>query len=93
MAQTGGFSGRRREDRSQRLTLPQRGAKALAISVDPVDSHKKWIKGVEGTQDVRMNFPMVADPEKKVVTLYDMIHPEADEKVTVRSVFFIDPNK
>jgi alkyl hydroperoxide reductase subunit AhpC len=58
-----------------------------------VDSHKKWIKGVEGTQDVRMNFPMVADPEKKGATLYDMIHPEADEKVTVRSVFFIDPNK
>ncbi|MGB8222830.1 MAG: peroxiredoxin [Polyangiales bacterium] len=73
--------------------LAQRGAKALAISVDPLDSHKKWIKDIEGTQDVRMNFPIVADPEKKVATLYNMIHPEADAKVTVRSVFFIDPNK
>jgi len=73
--------------------LAQRGAKALAISVDPVDSHKKWVKDIEATQDVRMNFPIVADPDKKVAKLYNMIHPEADAKVTVRSVFFIDPNK
>ncbi|MGB8332347.1 MAG: peroxiredoxin [Polyangiales bacterium] len=73
--------------------LAQRGAKALAISVDPVDSHKKWIKDIEGTQNVRMNFPIVADPDQKVAKLYNMIHPEADAKVTVRSVFFIDPKK
>ncbi|MCZ6806530.1 MAG: peroxiredoxin [Deltaproteobacteria bacterium] len=71
----------------------QRGAKLLAISVDPLDSHKEWIKDIEETQDVRMNFPIVADPDQKVATLYKMIHPEADAKVTVRSVFFIDPNK
>ena len=73
--------------------LAQRGAKALAISVDSVESHKDWIKDIEDTQDVRMNFPIVADPDQKVANLYNMIHPEADAKVTVRSVFFIDPNK
>ena len=73
--------------------LAQRGAKALAISVDSVESHKDWIKDIEDTQDVRMNFPIVADPDQKVAKLYNMIHPEADAKVTVRSVFFIDPNK
>ena len=71
----------------------KRGAKALAISVDSVESHKDWIKDIEDTQDVRMNFPIVADPDQKVANLYNMIHPEADAKVTVRSVFFIDPNK
>lgn len=70
-----------------------RGAKALAISVDSVESHNEWIKDIEATQDVQMNFPIVADPDQKVATLYNMIHPEADAKVTVRSVFFIDPNK
>lgn len=73
--------------------LAQRGAKALAISVDSVESHRDWIKDIEDTQDVRMNFPIVADPDQKVANLYNMIHPEADAKVTVRSVFFIDPNK
>jgi len=73
--------------------LAQRGAKALAISVDSLESHKDWIKDIEDTQDVRMNFPIVADPDQKVANLYNMIHPEADAKVTVRSVFFIDPNK
>ena len=73
--------------------LAKRGAKALAIIVDPLDSHNEWIKDIEETQDVRMNFPIVADPNQNVATLYNMIHPEADAKVTVRSVFFIDPNK
>ena len=73
--------------------LADRGAKPLAISVDPLDSHQGWVKDIEETQGVRMNFPIVADPERKVATLYNMIHPEADAKVTVRSVFFIDPNK
>lgn len=70
-----------------------RGAKTLAISVDPLDSHRGWVKDIEETQDVQMNFPIVADPDQKVAKLYNMIHPEADAKVTVRSVFFIDPNK
>ena len=71
----------------------KRGAKTLAISVDPLDSHRGWIRDIEETQNVRMNFPIVADPDQKVARLYEMIHPEADAKLTVRSVFFIDPNK
>lgn len=70
-----------------------RNAKVLAISVDPLDSHHGWIKDIEDTQGVKMNFPIVADPDQKVAKLYEMIHPEADAKLTVRSVFFIDPNK
>ncbi|MEM7137612.1 MAG: peroxiredoxin [Myxococcota bacterium] len=73
--------------------LAERGAKALAVSVDPLESHKGWIEDIEQTQDVQMNFPIVADPDQLVAKLYNMIHPEADAKVTVRSVFFIDPNK
>ena len=71
----------------------KRNAKALAISVDPLDSHLGWIKDIEATQNVKMNFPIVADPDQKVAKLYEMIHPEADAKLTVRSVFFVDPNK
>ena len=71
----------------------KRNAKVLAISVDPLDSHHGWIADIEDTQDVEMNFPIVADPDQKVASLYEMIHPEADAKLTVRSVFFIDPNK
>ena len=71
----------------------KRHAKVLAISVDPLDSHMGWIKDIEETQGVKMNYPIVADPDKKVASLYGLIHPEADPKLTVRSVFFIDPNK
>ncbi len=71
----------------------KRNAKVLALSVDPVDSHMGWIKDIEETQGVKMNYPIIADHDKSVSTKYDMIHPEADAKVTVRSVFFIDPNK
>ena len=73
--------------------LKARHCKALALSVDPVDSHKGWIKDIEETQGVTMNFPIVADPDAKVAELYGMIHPEENAKLTVRSVFFIDPNK
>ena len=76
-----------------REELGRRNAKALALSVDPVDSHQGWIKDIEETQSATMNFPIVADPEQKVSKLYDMVHPELDAKITVRSVFFIDPNK
>jgi thioredoxin-dependent peroxiredoxin len=71
----------------------ERNAKVLALSVDPVKSHMDWIKDIEETQGVKMNFPIIADHDQKVAKLYDMIHPSADAKVTVRSVFFIDPNK
>lgn len=73
--------------------LDKRNAKALALSVDSVESHKGWIKDIEDTQDVKLNFPIVADEDQRVSKLYDLIHPEIDAKITVRSVYFIDPNK
>lgn len=71
----------------------KRGCKVLALSVDPVDSHHGWVKDIEETQGTKMNYPIVADADNKVANLYGMIHPDANEKITVRSVFFIDPNK
>jgi alkyl hydroperoxide reductase subunit AhpC len=71
----------------------KRGAKMIAISVDSVDSHKKWIPDIEQTQKAKMNFPILGDADKKVAKLYDMIHPEWNDTLTVRSVFIIDPNK
>ena len=71
----------------------KRGVKVLAISVDPLDSHKGWIKDINETQNANVNFPMIADPEKKVAMLYDMIHPNALDNMTVRSVFVIGPDK
>jgi alkyl hydroperoxide reductase subunit AhpC len=71
----------------------KRNAKPIAISVDDVGSHKGWIGDIEETQHAKMNFPILADPDRKVSNLYDMIHPAANDTLTVRSVFFIDPNK
>jgi thioredoxin-dependent peroxiredoxin len=71
----------------------KRNVKALGLSVDPVESHKGWASDIAETQGHALNYPLVADADRKVATLYDMIHPEADAKVTVRSVFVIDPNK
>ena len=71
----------------------KRNAKPIAISVDDVKSHKGWIGDIEETQHAKMNFPILADPDRKVSNLYDMIHPAANDTLTVRSVFFIDPNK
>jgi alkyl hydroperoxide reductase subunit AhpC len=71
----------------------KRNVKAIALSVDPLDSHNSWIKDIEETQNVTMNFPIIADADRKVAELYDMIHPEEDAKFTVRSVFIIGPNK
>ena len=71
----------------------KRGAKAIALSVDPVDDHKSWIGDIEETQGVTMNFPIIADVDRQVSDLYQMIHPNADPKVTVRAVYIIDPNK
>lgn len=73
--------------------LAKRNAKAIAVSVDPLESHKKWVADIEETQSVTLNFPILADPDRKVATLYDMIHPNALANLTVRSVFIIDPNK
>jgi alkyl hydroperoxide reductase subunit AhpC len=71
----------------------KRGVKAIAVSVDPLDSHMGWISDIEETQNVSMNFPIIADPERKVSELYDMIHPNANASFTVRSVFIIGPDK
>lgn len=73
--------------------LAERNVKAIALSVDSAESHRGWIADIEETQNVKMNYPIVADPDKKVSRAYDMLHEEADPKVTVRSVYFIDPNK
>lgn len=71
----------------------KRNVKVLALSVDGIESHNNWIKDIEETQHVTMNFPIIADPDKKVAELYDMMHPNASEKFTVRSVFVIGPDK
>jgi alkyl hydroperoxide reductase subunit AhpC len=71
----------------------KRNVKLLALSVDGVEDHAKWIGDIEETQGVKQAFPILADADKKVSNLYDMIHPEASDTFTVRSVFFIDPNK
>ncbi len=71
----------------------QRNVKTIALSVDDVDSHNGWAKDIEETQGSALNYPILADPDRKVSDLYDMIHPNADNTLTVRSVFIIDPNK
>jgi alkyl hydroperoxide reductase subunit AhpC len=71
----------------------RRGVKVLAISVDPLDSHRGWVGDIEETQGAKVNFPILADPDRKVASLYDMIHPNASDTLTVRSVFIIDPKK
>ena len=73
--------------------LAARGAKAIVVSVDSLEDHKAWIKDIEETQNASVDFPLIADPDKKVATLYNMIHPNANAKVTVRAVYVIDPNK
>ena len=71
----------------------KRNVKVIALSVDDVSSHKGWVGDIEETQHTKMNFPILADPDRKVSQLYDMIHPQANDTLTVRSVFVIDPNK
>ncbi len=71
----------------------KRNAKAIAISVDPLDSHEGWVGDIEATQGAKVGFPIIADPGKDVSTLYEMIHPNSDPKLTVRAVFVIDPQK
>ena len=71
----------------------KRGTKVLGLSVDPLEDHKGWAKDIEETQGVALNFPLIADEDRKVAELYDMIHPNANETFTVRSVFVIGPDK
>jgi len=71
----------------------KRGVKAIALSVDDVESHHGWIKDINETQNTTVNFPIIADQDRKVSELYDFIHPNASETLTVRSLVVIDPNK
>lgn len=71
----------------------ERGVKVIALSVDPVHSHVKWIDDINETQNTVVNFPIIADADRKVSELYDLIHPNANETLTVRSLFVIDPSK
>ena len=71
----------------------KRNVKVIALSVDGVDSHMEWIKDINETQNTTVNFPIIADEDKHIAELYDMIHPNASESFTVRSVFIIAPDK
>jgi thioredoxin-dependent peroxiredoxin len=76
-----------------RSEFDKRDVKVMALSVDPLDSHAKWIGDINETQKTVVNFPIIADPNFEVANLYDMVHPNASEKATVRSVFIIGPDK
>ena len=71
----------------------KRGVKVIGLSVDPADSHREWAGDIKETQGHALNFPLIADADRKVSDLYDMIHPNADDTLTVRSVFIIDSDK
>ncbi len=71
----------------------KRNVKAIGLSVDAVDSHRKWADDIRETQGYALNFPLIADSDRKVARLYDMIHPQHDELYTVRTVFVIDPKR
>ena len=71
----------------------KRNVKIIGLSVDPADSHQRWAADIEETQGTALNFPVIADPDRKVATLYDMIHPNASDTFTVRSVYIIGPDK
>src|SRR5215831_2474843 len=71
----------------------KRNVKVVAVSVDPLKSHQDWVKDIDETQRCTMNFPIIADEKRQVATAYDMIHPNVDDKATVRSVFIIGPDK
>ena len=70
-----------------------RGVKLIGVSVDPLESHQGWASDIEETQGAALNYPLIADPDRKVADLYDMIHPNANDTLTVRSVFIIGPDK
>jgi len=71
----------------------KRGVKVIGLSVDPADSHAGWSRDIEETQGAKLNFPLIADHDRKVSDLYGMIHPNASDTMTVRSVFVIDPSR
>ena len=71
----------------------KRNVKVAGVSVDSVSDHKRWASDIEETQGAALNFPLLGDPDRKIATLYDMIHPNANDTLTVRSVFVIGPDK
>ena len=71
----------------------KRNVKVLAISVDPLDAHKGWVNDINETQQCNLDYPIIADPDRKIAQLYDMIHPNAIDNLTVRSVFIIGADK
>lgn len=71
----------------------KRGVKVIGLSVDPLESHRGWVRDIEEVEGTKINFPIIADYDRKVANLYGMIHPNADDTFTVRSVFIIDPQK
>ncbi|MGH8279570.1 MAG: peroxiredoxin [Gammaproteobacteria bacterium] len=77
----------------RKAEFDRRGVKLLGLSVDPTDSHKKWAKDIAKVGGTELNYPILADPELEVAKQYGMFHPEADPKVTVRSVYIIDPQR
>ena len=76
-----------------RAEFDKRNVKVIAISADPLESHKKWIGDINETQNTVVNYPLIADPEFKIANLYDMVHPQVSDKFTVRSVFVVGPDK
>jgi alkyl hydroperoxide reductase subunit AhpC len=78
---------------SRKAEFDKRGVKMIGVSVDPLDSHHGWAKDIEETQGAALNYPLIADPDHEVADLYDMIHPNANDTLTVRSVFIIGPDK
>jgi thioredoxin-dependent peroxiredoxin len=71
----------------------KRGVKIVGLSVDPLDAHRRWADDIKETQGAALNFPLIADPQRKIANLYGMIHPNASDTATVRSVFVIGPDK
>ena len=82
----GGFAARKGD-------FDKRNTKLIAVSVDPVESHNRWKADIDETQGAQLNFPLIGDEDRKVADLYDMIHPNASDTLTVRSVFIVAPDK
>jgi alkyl hydroperoxide reductase subunit AhpC len=78
---------------ARRADFDKRNTKLIAVSVDDVDSHQRWKSDISETQGAELNFPIIGDADRKVADLYDMIHPNANDTLTVRSVFIVDPSK
>jgi thioredoxin-dependent peroxiredoxin len=76
-----------------RSEFDKRNVKVMALSVDPLDAHERWIGDINETQHTQVNFPLIADPDFRIANLYDMIHPSVTDKFTVRSVYVIGPDK